>query len=114
VFLSGAGIYCGTYLLGTNFIYRLMFLLLCVPQLHDWQIRRCEGDKAAGIAEQGLFGTVLEVLWLDGNASGHSIFLLHPQLLDWFLFFWMAAVLMSNFLQASAGAVFPHRGPRQR
>ena len=23
----------GTFLLGTNFIYRLMFLLLCVPQL---------------------------------------------------------------------------------
>ena len=30
-FLFGAGIYCGTYLLGTNFIYRLMFLLLCIP-----------------------------------------------------------------------------------
>jgi hypothetical protein len=32
-FLFGAGIYCGTYLLGTNFIYRLMFLLLGRPQL---------------------------------------------------------------------------------
>ena len=60
-FLFGAGIYCGTYLLGTNFIYRLMFLLLCLPQLQDWQIRKHEGDKAARIAEFGLSGTVLGV-----------------------------------------------------
>ena len=73
-----------------------MFLLLCVPQLQDWQIRRCEGDKAVGIAELSLFGTVLGVLWLNGNANGHWIFLLLPQLLDWFVFFCMAAVLMLN------------------
>jgi hypothetical protein len=109
-FLFGAGIYCGTYLLGTNFIYRLMFLLLCVPQLQDWQIRRCEGDKAVGIAELVLFGTVLGVLWLNGNANGHSIFLLLPQLLDWFLLFCMATVLMLNLLRTSAGSAFDHRG----
>jgi hypothetical protein len=109
-FLFGAGIYCGTYLLGTNFIYRLMFLLLCVPQLQDWQIRWCEGDKAVGIAELGLFGTVLGVLWLNGSPNGHSIFLLLPQLLDWFLFFCMAAVLMMNLLRTSAGLAFGHRG----
>jgi hypothetical protein len=109
-FLFGAGIYCGTYLLGTNFTYRLMFLLLCVPQLQDWQIRRCEGDKAVGIAELGLFGTVLGVLWLNGSPNGHSIFLLFPQLLDWFLFFCMAAVLMMNLLRTSAGLAFGHRG----
>ena len=102
-FLFGAGIYCGTYLLGTNFIYRLMFLLLCVPQLQDWQ--RSDGEKAAGI-ELGLFGTVLGVLWLNGNPNGHSIFLLLPQLLDWFLFFCMAAVLILNFLRTSAGSAF--------
>jgi hypothetical protein len=103
-FLFGAGIYCGTYLLGTNFIYRLMFLLLCLPQLQDWQIRRRHGDKSVGVADLGLFGTVLGVLWLNGNANGHSIFLLLPQLLDWFLFFWMAAVLMSNLLRGLAGS----------
>src|SRR5436305_3958784 len=73
-FLFGAGIYCGTYLLGTNFIYRLIFLLLCVPQLQDWQSRRREGDKVGGrMVEQSLFGTVFAVLWLNGNADGHSI-----------------------------------------
>jgi len=107
-FLFGAGIYCGTYLLGTNFIYRLMFLLLCVPQLQDWQIRRREGDKGVGIAELTLFATVLGVLWLNGSPNGHSIFLLLPQLLNWFLFFCMAAVLMMNLLWTSAGVVFGH------
>jgi len=105
-FLFGAGIYCGTFLLGTNFIYRLMFLLLCVPQLLDWQICRSEG-KAAGIAELGLLVTIFGVLWVNGNANGHSMFLLLPQLLDWFLFFLMAAVLLSNFLW------FAYRRPAQ-
>jgi hypothetical protein len=110
-FLFGAGIYCGTYLLGTNFIYRLMFLLLCIPQLLDWQIRKCEPDKTATRAELGLFGTVLGVLWLNGNADGHSIFLLLPQLLDWFLFFCLACVLMLNFLRTTVGAASAHHGP---
>jgi hypothetical protein len=113
-FLFGAGIYCETYLLGTTFIYRLMFLLLCVPQLQDWQIRRYGGDKVAGIAELGLFGnTVFGVLWLNGNPIGHSIFLLLPQLLDWFLFVCMAAVLMSKFLRTSVSSAFSHRGPTE-
>lgn len=104
-FLFGAGIYCGTYLLGTNFIYRLMFLLLCIPQLLDWQIQQRENNKVAGIAEVGLFVTVLGVLWLNGNANGHSIFLVLPQLLNWFLFFCLGTVIMLNFLRTSTGLV---------
>jgi hypothetical protein len=100
-FLFGAGIYCGTYLLGTNFIYRLMFLLLCLPQLQDWQIGKHEQDKAIGMAELILYGSVLGVLWLNGNPEGHSIFLLLPQLLDWFLFFVLTTVLMANFLRTA-------------
>jgi hypothetical protein len=110
-FMFGAGIYCGTYLLGTNFIYRLMFLLLCVPQLLDWQVRGAEGGKAIGITEQGLLGIVLGVLWLNGNANGHSIFLLLPQLLDWFLFFYLTAVLMLSFLRTLTNSVSANREP---
>jgi len=102
-FIFGAGIYCGTYLLGTNFVYRLMFLLLCVPQLLDWQGRRCDADRVDRIAELGLFGTVLGVLWLNGNANGHSTFLLLPQFLNWLLLFCLAAVLMLNLLRTFAG-----------
>ena len=101
-FLFGAGIYCGTYVLGTNFIYRLMFLLLCLPQLQDWLIQRASDRKAAGYAEAGLLGVVLGVLWLNGNANGHTTFLLLPQFLNWLLFFGMSVVLMLNFLRRSA------------
>jgi hypothetical protein len=100
-FLFGAGIYCGTYLIGTNFIYRLMFLLLCLPQLQDWQIRRSESARNPELA---LFGIVLSVLWLNGNPNGHTTFLLLPQLLDWLLFFCLSAVLIMNFLRSSAGS----------
>jgi len=103
-FLFGAGIYCGTYVLGTNFIYRLMFLLLCLPQLQDWLIQRASDRKAAGYAEAGLLGVVLGVLWLNGNANGHTTFLLLPQFLNWLLFFGMSVVLMLNFLRRLAHA----------
>ena len=101
-FLFRSGIYCGTYLLGTNFIYRLMFLLLCLPQLLDWQ-RQTSDDENRKI-ELGLFATVLTVLWLNGNSNGHSTFLLVPQLLNWLLFFGLAAVLMSNLLNSALRA----------
>ena len=35
-FRAGSAIYIGTFLLGANFIYRLMFLILLVPQLVIW------------------------------------------------------------------------------
>ena len=113
-FLFGAGIYCGTYLLGTNFVYRLMFLLLCVPQLLDWQSRRHEHNNSTGIAEVALLIIVLGVLWSNGNANGHEFFLLLPQLLDWVLFFYLAVVLMLNFLRTSVGPIFPDNLIRPR
>lgn len=100
-FLFGAGIYCGTYLLGTNFIYRLMFLLLCIPQLQDWQTRWRNGHQSTGNAELGLYALVVGVLWLNGNSNGHSVsaFLVLPQMLNWILFFAMSYVLMLAILQ---------------
>jgi len=95
-FLFGAGIYCGTYLLGTNFIYRLMFLLLCVPQLLDWLLRNC--DTTSWRRAAGLLATILGVLWVNGNPNGHSSFLLYPQVLNWILFFFLSSVLILNFL----------------
>ena len=79
------------------------FLLLCVPQLLDWQVQSRERHSRRNFAELGLFATILGVLWLNGNANGHSTFLVLPQLLDWFLFFCLAAVLMLNLLRTSLG-----------
>jgi hypothetical protein len=100
-FLFGSGIYCGTYLLGTNFIYRLMFLLLCLPQLQEWMRRRAEDKGRVGTVGTTLLIIVLSVLWLNGNSNGHTTFLLVPQLVNWLLFFGLAAVLMFNFLNSA-------------
>ena len=108
-FLFGSGIYCGTFLLGTNYIYRLMFLLLCVPQLLDW--KRGKSDDKGRKIERSLFATLLSVLWLNGNANGHTTFLLVPQLVDWLLFFGLAAVLMSNFLNSAISRPAPRLSP---
>ena len=94
--MFGAGVYCGTYLLGTNFIYRLIFLLLCVPQLLDWLLRKTDEFR---ILEAGLLTTVILVLWANGNSNGHTSFLLLPQVLNWILFFFLATVLTANFLR---------------
>jgi hypothetical protein len=62
-FIFGSSIYCGTFLLGTNFIYRLTFLLLCLPQLQDWSQQ--ESEKNTRIM-CWLLMTVSAVLWLNG------------------------------------------------
>jgi hypothetical protein len=95
-FLFGSGIYCGTFLLGTNFVYRLMFLLLCLPQLLDWESCRRTGSPIPTI-EHTLLLTVISVLWLNGNANGHSTFLFLPQVIDWLLFFGLTWVIAANF-----------------
>lgn len=94
-FIFGSSIYCGTFLLGTNFIYRLIFLLLCLPQLRDW-CRQETGTKRQ--TAWWLFVTVLAVLWLNGIANGHTTFLIMPQLFNWLLFSELSAVLIWNAL----------------
>lgn len=39
-FWMGAGIYVGTFFIGNNWDYRLMFLLFTLPQLADWATQR--------------------------------------------------------------------------
>lgn len=98
-FLFGAGIYCGTYLLATNFVYRLMFLLLCVPQLLDWCTQNGPA-RPVRLPELGLFGTVIAALWLNGDPNGHTTFLLLPQLLDWALFYWLSCAIFAMLLRS--------------
>ncbi|HXW64799.1 MAG TPA: hypothetical protein VEK74_06940 [Burkholderiaceae bacterium] len=109
-FFFGGGIYCGTFLLGTNFIYRLTFLLLCLPQLQEWQNQKDLDGARGTVVERGLLIALFAVLWLNGNSNGHTTFLLLPQLADWLLFFGLAAVLLSNLLNTLCAR--PPRRPR--
>ena len=50
-FWSGALIYSGTFLLGSNWSYRLVFLLLCVPAL--WRATQAAGLQTGGCSIPG-------------------------------------------------------------
>jgi len=75
-----------------------MFLLLCLPQLLDWRHNR-PTDYIATTLEQLLLISLLSALWLNGNADGHTAFLLLPQMINWFLFFGLMTVLLTFFLK---------------
>lgn len=59
-FLCGAAIYVGTFCLGRNFDYRLIFLILTVPQLGHW-CRATNGWSRRFLA--GLIAVLLVALW---------------------------------------------------
>lgn len=58
LFVAGAGVYLCSYVLVRNFDYRLVFLLMTLPQLVRWARGR---SRLALVSIVGLFGT----LWLD-------------------------------------------------
>lgn len=99
-FLFGAGIYCGTFMLGANFDYRLMFLLLCLPHVLDLLSRSSSSRELFAI---GLLITILAVLWLNAFPFAEKpqlgeLQILIPQLLDWGLFFALTMVMCVNLL----------------
>lgn len=61
-FRLGAAIYAGTFLLGNNWDYRLMFALFCLPQLSDWaRDGRLEIARAARLTLSALLAS----LWMQ-------------------------------------------------
>jgi hypothetical protein len=60
LFWAGSCVYVGSYLLTRNFDYRLVFLLLTVPQLARWA---SAGSKLAYLTIVALLGTT----WLDAG-----------------------------------------------
>jgi hypothetical protein len=97
-FLFGAGIYCGSFLLlGTNFTYRLMFLLLCLPQLLDWFESRGDEHKDTRRLAYVLIGSCFISMWL----KFHPEKTLHVnQVTDWILFGALTMIIILNALYA--------------
>jgi hypothetical protein len=96
-FLFGSGIYCGSFLLlGTNYTYRLMFLLLCLPQLFDW-IEGADDDASSRHLAYLLLGSCLISMWL----KFHPEKTLHiNQITDWVLFTALVMLIFLNTLYA--------------
>jgi hypothetical protein len=93
-------------MLGANFDYRLMFLLLCLPQLLDWLARTSLDDEPTA---RILLVAVLMALWL--NAYPFAIPtsmpklgdppILMPQLVNWGLLFGLTVIILLNFLNSA-------------
>jgi Glycosyltransferase family 87 len=58
LFLAGAGIYVCTYAVARNFDYRLVFVLLAIPQLVRWA-------RAGSLLAVGTIAAALATMWLD-------------------------------------------------
>lgn len=90
-FWIGAGIYIGTFLLGNNWDYRLIFLLFTIPQLGDWAMGR--DKQTANITRFVLVMLFLALWYLVINETmahfsllGSYISTLLDQAVDWGLF----------------------------
>lgn len=96
-FLFGAAIYCGTFLLATNYTYRLMFLILTLPQILDWIEHKGQADRQSRRIGYLLYGSSVISMWL----KFHPEFTLHiNQVTDWILFAVLTALLAFNALDA--------------
>lgn len=86
-FRAGAGIYIGTFLLGNNWDYRLMFLILVIPQLHLWttsttrEIRWCS-KAAICVLFTSMWYLVISKLWAK-LASGLILAFPTARLIPW-------------------------------
>lgn len=78
-FRIGASIYAGTFLIGNNFDYRLIFLLFTLPQLLEWLKQKSFLTLSSGLS---LTGIILS-FWLSSNTLSY---LYLDELLNWLLF----------------------------
>jgi len=85
-FLFGAGIYVGTFMLGSNFMYRLAFLLLCLPQLQDWTSH----------SRSPAYARALIVVILSSLSNGLASFMIVSQIIDWGIIFGLSLKILSN------------------
>jgi hypothetical protein len=90
-FYAGSVIFLGTFAIGNNFDYRLVFLLLTLPQLLDW-VTEQPSDPRGWLAGVTLV-TLVALLWI--GALSHPL-----QLMDE-LVTWAAVGLLAALLAAS-------------
>jgi hypothetical protein len=82
-FVAGAGVYVASFALWHNFDYRMIFLLLALPQLTIWAGER---DRSPVPAPRLMVGALVATLWLSlllrTDPLGFSI----DELANWILF----------------------------
>jgi hypothetical protein len=100
-FWAGAAIYAATYVFGSNFDYRLAFLVLCVPQLCAWTrpgAAPLPGARAA-------LGALVVTMWLSsaqpplpfGLQTWYEGLSFPPEeVLNWLLFAWLVGAIAAT------------------
>jgi len=106
-FRLGAGIYLGTFLLGSNWDYRLMFLLFTLPQLLEWarQTRLAQFTLAA-------IGVSFCYLWLL-RLTPLAYFL--DELANWLVFAGLLYLFLASspdWLRQEIRGFFERRNPK--
>lgn len=105
-FRAGAMIYIGTFLLGSNFIYRLMFLILVIPQLLVWM------QSLSGKYKIFSFAAFFSAFWLLYGQMISKImrfFSDHIRIVRYFMFFvdeifgWTLFVVLFFFVCSDIG-----------
>jgi hypothetical protein len=106
-FWIGAAIYAGSWMFGNNFVYRLVFLILCLPQMFAW----AHGRRGPVPGARPAVAAVLLTLWLStelpplpfGLQSWYLSLSVPPQeALNLFLFGWLVAALVATSPLVSA------------
>jgi hypothetical protein len=102
-FLFGASIFLLTFALGTNFNYRLIFLLLCIPQLVKWAVDRGSSVPFQGFAAALITGIVV-ICWVSGAEK--TVYRGAGELVSWCLFVGFGLVI-TNLVVPVVATVFP-------
>lgn len=90
-FRIGAGVYLGTFALGTNFDYRLIFLLFCAPQLLSWARRKKNFSSLAF----GILTLIVISLWSAlWTASGNIYLVVLEELINWVIGMGLLALIL--------------------
>ncbi|HSH40296.1 MAG TPA: hypothetical protein VK993_16100 [Chthoniobacterales bacterium] len=105
--LIGCGIYCGSFVLLSNFNYRLIFLLLVVPQLLGW---RRTGGTSGRFAVAAL-ATIATALCL--SAQLRSWMFLLKEAANWLIFAGAMCLLFQAAIRwmRNAGDIQPASNP---
>ncbi len=94
-FWMGAAIYVGTFLLGNNWDYRLVFLLFLIPQLSEWS--RPGTGRQRALSNFGLVCVLLSCWYLFYNRhpydTNYPIPFVFDEVINWSLFADLAYLL---------------------
>ncbi|WP_332955711.1 glycosyltransferase 87 family protein [Microcoleus sp. AR_TQ3_B6] len=81
-FRVGSSIYIGTFLIGNNWDYRLIFLLFTIPQILAWLKTQVQFESISGLALM----VIILTTWLSSKSD--QVYYL-DELLNWLLFLFL-------------------------